>query len=188
MEGAHLSEPISLIPQLLKLRTFMGASESDLRSLLDATNHRTLQRGELLAEVGEPADSAWLVVRGRLHIEVGPDSQHIGEIWPGEMVGEEGVFGVAATRVTSFRAAQDSLVLVLDRKTLDDSALASNPAMGALQRHMLRVCTRRLNALDTTRYRTDIAPHLPDQPAEDTQPAIPDSPRAWLRALFGGDR
>lgn len=186
-----MSEPMSLIPELMRLRTFAGASEADLRSLLDATTHRTVERGELLAQAGDPAKHAWLVVRGRLHIEAGAEALQVGEVWPGEMIGEEGVFGLAQTRVTSLRAVQNSLVLELDRTRIDASDLSSNPAMGALQRHMLHVCTRRLNALDLARYRATIAPDITKKSEESYGSVLadrPSSPRAWLQALFGGDR
>jgi len=184
-----VSELIPLIPELLKLRPFAGVPGPALHNLLEATTSRTLTRGEVLAEAGTKADHAWLVVRGRLGLEAGSSAHSIGEVWPGEMVGEESVWGTATTRVSTIRATQDTLVLQIDRGTVGDASLAANPAMGALQRHMMRISTRRLHALDNARHRALVASHTFTEPPPDLDEASePSTPLTWLRALFGGDR
>ena len=92
-----------------------------------------LEGGEWLFHHGDPGDSLYFVVRGRL--QVWDESIHdedgeprlLGEVVPGESVGEVGLLSGAA-RSAGIRAIRDSLLLRLDRQTFEQLA-REHPAL-----------------------------------------------------------
>jgi CRP-like cAMP-binding protein len=148
-----------------------------------------LKAGETLVHAGSPAGTGWLVATGRMRLEAGTPSRSIGDVWPGEMVGEHGLFGPAAEHVCHVVAGMDSVVIALDRTTIQAPELRSNRAMAALQQHMLLVTARRLHTLDSSRARLQ-ASQARTQHAKPEQAADrPDEKTlmGWLRGLFGGE-
>jgi len=180
-----MQTPTSLTPTLACLRTFQGIPGPEIHALVSAGRVVNIARGERLAQAGDPAGTGWLVVQGRMRLEAGTPRQSLGDVWPGELVGEHGLFGPAQTHVTDIVAASDTILLALDRGTCHATGLRNNRAMAALQRHTLMVTARRLHTLDTSRAR--LAAPTPQKP--DVAPAEPDGQTlmGWLRGLFGGE-
>ncbi|MGH2364061.1 MAG: patatin-like phospholipase family protein [Chloroflexota bacterium] len=81
----------------------------------------SLGRGEVLCRQGEPADHLYYLASGRLsvafHGEHGAERQ-VGEVSPGEYVGEMGVL-TGDPRSATVHALRDSELLVLDRAAFD---------------------------------------------------------------------
>ncbi len=89
---------------------------------------RELDAGELLCEVGDSGDSAWIVVRGRIHasrIDGNGLEQRIGLHGPGELIGEAALLDVGVRRAR-MRAARRTQLAVLDREWLV-SLMADQP-------------------------------------------------------------
>ncbi|MEO7168483.1 MAG: patatin-like phospholipase family protein [Chthoniobacterales bacterium] len=81
--------------------------------------------GEVLFHEGEPSDSLYIVVSGRLQASVGAngESQVVGEIGRGESVGEMGAFTNEPRRAT-VRALRDSLLARIELKTFHKMLVA----------------------------------------------------------------
>ena len=174
----------SLTPVLAALKTFHGVPEAAIRDLVDAARVVELEPGQTLVEAGEPAGTGWFVARGRLRLEVGTPSRSINDVWPGEMVGEHGLFGSATTHVTKVTANTHCVLIALERSVCQSPSLRTNKAMAALQRHMLLVSARRLSAMDGNRSRVQADPN----PQSATHSAPPPAPTLFgrLRSIFGG--
>ena len=174
----------SLTPVLAALKTFHGVPEAAIRDLVAAARVVELEPGQTLVEAGEPAGTGWFVARGRLRLEVGTPSRTVNDVWPGEMVGEHGLFGSATTHVTSVTANTHCVLIELDRTTCQSPTLRINMAMAALQRHMLLVTARRLSAMDGNRSRVHADPS-PTGTARSSPPAA-QTLFGRLRSIFGG--
>lgn len=92
----------------------------------------SLRGGEWLFHQGDPGDSLYFVVRGRLQAWTGnPDdggpARLLGAVLPGDSVGEAGLL-TGAVRTASIRAVRDSLLIRLDKAAFDALAV-SHPAM-----------------------------------------------------------
>ena len=103
---------------------FESAGADLLTRLGDMVEWRHLDAGEVLFEEGDLADSAYLVVSGRLRAEVGePESRRvIGEAAQGDLIGEMALLD-DATRGATIYAARDSDVRALaTRRAARDGA------------------------------------------------------------------
>ncbi len=96
-----------------------------------------LQRGDVLMRQGDPGDSVFVLLAGRLQaIHEQPDGRArvVGDIAAGETVGEMAFF-TGEPRSATVRAARDSLLIALARPTVEQ-VIASRPE--AL-RHVIKV-------------------------------------------------
>jgi predicted acylesterase/phospholipase RssA/CRP-like cAMP-binding protein len=91
------------------------------------------QAGEWLFRQGDPGDSLYFVVRGRLQAWSGSgaadDKQGrlLGDLLPGDSVGEAGLL-TGATRAAGVKAIRDSLLIRLDKASFESLAMR-HPAM-----------------------------------------------------------
>jgi predicted acylesterase/phospholipase RssA/CRP-like cAMP-binding protein len=102
--------------------------------LADRLEEVTLAGGEWLFRQGDPGDSLFVVVRGRLQVwdegQAGPDSRPqrlLGEVVPGESVGEVGLLSGEA-RSAGIRAIRDSRLIRLGRSAFESLA-REHPAL-----------------------------------------------------------
>lgn len=131
-------------------------------ALLDKLHEISLDGGQWLFHQGDPGDSLFFLVRGRL--QVWDEAAHrenaqprlLGEVVPGESVGEVGLLSGEA-RSAGIRAIRDSLLLQLDRQAFTSLArehpalvlkLAANIA-SLVQRNITKASasTRRLSTI-----------------------------------------
>lgn len=94
---------------------------------------RSARAGDLVCRAGEPADEAWLVVRGRLRAVrgTGATATILGDVGPGEIVGEAALLD-SGVRQATLIAARDTDVAVLDRAWLAAAVARSPAVLGAL--------------------------------------------------------
>jgi CRP-like cAMP-binding protein len=115
---------------------------SSARGLLGNCGTRDLKSGDVLISAGEPNQSLYLVLAGRLCVYLDLDQDFIAELRTGEVAGEISLISGEPTSVFVV-ADEDSRVLVLDEATmwslLDSSPLASN---------LLLLLSRRLYGAD----------------------------------------
>jgi CRP-like cAMP-binding protein len=104
--------------------------------------------GTVLAREGDPADCAFFVVEGRVRasIRAGQGERVVNEALPGEIIGEAGIFVTGAQRSATLTASERSTYLVLRRELF--SASAHNPALIAMEQHLLRMLVRRIANTD----------------------------------------
>ncbi len=98
-------------------------------SLVDAFRPVALRGGDWLFREGDTGDSLYFLVRGRLQAWAGDGRQArlLGEIVPGDSVGEAGLLS-GAPRSAGIRAIRDSLLIRLDKEPFEALA-ARHPAM-----------------------------------------------------------
>jgi predicted acylesterase/phospholipase RssA/CRP-like cAMP-binding protein len=118
---------MSLADQQIRLiiEEYFGAGVEP--ALLGKLEEVALTGGEWLFRHGDPGDSLFFLVRGRLQVwdesihdeEAGP--RLLGEVVPGESVGEVGLLSGEA-RSAGIRAIRDSLLLKLDRTAFESLA------------------------------------------------------------------
>lgn len=113
--------------------------------LLDKLTICEVAGGEWLFRQGDDGDSLYLLVRGRLQVlrEDGVSEEHalIGEVVPGESVGEVGLL-TGEKRSAGIRAIRDSLLVRIERKPFEELS-ASNPSLALkLAAHVARLLQR----------------------------------------------
>jgi len=126
-------------------------TDADIDALLSAAPAIAVATGEVLSRKGEPADRAFLLLTGRLRASLplggeGPD-RTINEITAGEVAGESALFLTGGRRTATLTALEPSTVLVLRRELFADLTSA-NPALVALESHILAGLARRIERTD----------------------------------------
>jgi len=123
------------------LRIFDGLDGADQDAVMAACMRRAVRRGEVLVREGDEADSVFLVVSGRFAVTIAAASEAIGEIGPGQPIGEI-TFLVGGRRSATITALRDAIVLTLERTTLERIA-AERPG---IWRALATVLAERLRA------------------------------------------
>ncbi len=167
--------------KLARLYMFSGVPRARLDAFADKLRSVEVNAGQRLFSQGEVADAAWLLVEGRLVVTVQADaeSRTIGDVRPGELLGETALYLPGGRRSATVTASTASTALRLDPAGLD--AMADNPAVVALERQLLGVMSRRLRSTNLAIQRA----------WKDEQATAPGEPQgagfsARLRQLFGG--
>jgi len=129
---------------LSRLYLFREVAPSALLDLCRLAPPIQYKAGATVFSQGDAADTALLVVEGRLLASVeGKDGEKIvGDSRAGEIVGETALFAKEMLRSASVVAAEDSRCLVVDRNLLRNAG--DNPALVALERHLLGSMARRI--------------------------------------------
>lgn len=111
------------------LERHFGMSLAGEHDWLDAIETLVLAGNTWLFRQGEPGDALYLLVRGRMQVwrESGDEPTLVGEVGPGESVGEVGLL-TGAGRSAGVRAIRDSVLLRFDRATFEKMAL-KNPKL-----------------------------------------------------------
>ena len=112
--------------QLLQtIERYFGIAGADAEELLGELEAVDVAGGDWLFHQGELADSLYFLVRGRLQVWIEPDEEHddrpaqlLGEVTPGESVGEIGLLA-GGLRTAGIRAIRDSHLLKLDRESFE---------------------------------------------------------------------
>ena len=134
------------VESLANLYMFRSVSRTDLSELCALAPPTTFQQGHVLFRQGQPADVALLVLEGRLVAEVsgGEAVKTVGDIRPGEIVGERALFSRGGRRSATVSAAEASRCLLLSWDSLERGA--HNAALVAVERHLLGSLSRRIRS------------------------------------------
>jgi CRP-like cAMP-binding protein len=118
----------------------------DLATFANAVYGRTLARGEVLYRAGDVGTDACIVLSGRLSVTIGEGElvRVVGDLWPGDLVGEAAWFEPGATRNATVTATIDSECAVIERDAY--AHLADNLAIVALERTLLGLMAKRIRA------------------------------------------
>jgi CRP-like cAMP-binding protein/rubrerythrin len=125
-----------------------GALHARLAGMLPV---RRLRSGEALFREGEPGETLVVVVSGRFRVEVnvpGGDREVVGEIGPGDTVGEMTCID-PAPRSATVTAVVDSEVCDLDRGTLVALRDGRADIYVSIMRAVISLVTRRLRETDS---------------------------------------
>lgn len=126
------------------LRPLLGVPAAEIEALLPLGHERDLAEGEVLVRPGTPADRAWLLVDGRLSVSVDDPPRRIGDIWPGEVVGESAFFGEAPPHTVLVTAEASSRVLEITPELLEASR--GSIALMRMQGFLVGALSRRIKA------------------------------------------
>jgi CRP/FNR family cyclic AMP-dependent transcriptional regulator len=123
---------------------FAGMPGEQLQTLAGALKRRTSRRGAQILHQGDPGDSLFIVVAGRVRIyTLSPEGQEL-SVWicdEGDFFGEMALLS-GEPRSASAQAMQATEVLVLQRQAFRDYLL-SNPAAAI---HTIEVLSKRLRS------------------------------------------
>jgi diguanylate cyclase (GGDEF)-like protein len=111
------ADPASVSVEVLReLQAFRGTGDAILDALVPRARLQELAAGERLLKQGEPNRRVYVVVSGRLRVELGGGSPPLATINRGETVGEMSLLaGSAATATVA--AEEPARLLVLDEET-----------------------------------------------------------------------
>jgi CRP/FNR family transcriptional regulator, cyclic AMP receptor protein len=132
---------------LHRVPLFQGVEGPVLEALWPSFRERRLRRGDVLFRTGEPGEELFLLKEGSIVVSkpvTGRVEQVLARLGPGEAFGEMSVFGDERHRSATCQADADSVLLSLDRASLD-RFVAGDPAIAArFFQHMAQVAFRRL--------------------------------------------
>ena len=128
-------------------------ADADIDALLGAAPPAAFAAGQVVVREGDPADHAFLLLSGRLRASLsiggdGPEHDRtVNEIAAGEVTGESALFLTGGRRTATLTALEPSTILVL-RRELFANPNAGNPALVALESHILTGLARRIERTD----------------------------------------
>lgn len=168
---------------------FRAVPPKYLGAFLKQVKLKKYSTGAVVFRQGDPADRAMLVVAGRLVTTVGEgeSGRTVGEIGAGEVVGETALFVNGGRRNATVTATEPTRCLIITRELLARSA--NNPAVVAVERHLLGSMARRIRSTNLNIQRVwkddDWQPEV-EKPAATGASAPTLTIRQRLRGLFGG--
>ncbi len=134
----------SLFKQLPELEGQLGVEH--VKPLLDRLSVRNLADGEVLLHDQAPIDALYLVLSGclRLSIEFDGHAVHLGEIGPGNWVGELGYFSGVHVASSTATACGDTEVACLTYRNFDALMVEDSVAVCRLTHGFIQMLMRRL--------------------------------------------
>lgn len=137
--------------ELAQLPHLRGFTEDELAELIGMGEERRLAAGHVVYEPGTVADEAMLLVSGRLAVSIegeGGRERSVGDVWPGEIVGESAFFPGDNLRSARVRVVQGGVGLALPATFMEDAR--GTRGLSVLQRHLISTLARRVRATDLT--------------------------------------
>ena len=176
---------MSEVDELSRMYLFRTVQRAALNDLVALAPPVHFNRGDRIFETGANADVALLLISGRLVASVGEgkDARTLGDIRPGEIVGEQGLFIPGGQRSATVMAADVSSALLLSPQVMDHAA--RNPAIVAIEQHLLGTLARRIRSTNQA-IQQAWKVEAPAGPVADTAPRKR-TLRERLASLFGGE-
>lgn len=142
------TDPRTVAAEYLRNLSRQHAGAEAPAPAIEAVIARTQPVGFAPAEVvfreGDTGDRALFVVAGRLRATLG--GRPIGDTAPGEIVGEAAIFLRAGRRAATVTAVEPTTCLALTRDLF--RAQAQNPAVIAMEAHLLGLLVQRIAGTD----------------------------------------
>ena len=172
------------VQALSRLYLFKQVPIDTIAELVQQSQVLTFQTGQRIFHVGDPSDTALLVISGRLAVVL-PESQgeyKLGDVRPGEVTGETALLSNNSHRGATLLAQEDTTCLEISPELM--MVAAENPALIALEQHMMGTMARRIRELNTNIQKaTRVA-----EPPEGSAAHVPSSGlMARLRAFLRGE-
>lgn len=172
------------VEKLSKLAMFRSVPHASLENLLKVCPAVSYRTASQIFEQGSAASRALLLVEGRLEVSVksGTTHHHVGEIHPGEVVGEQALFVAGGQRNAAVFANQPSICLVLSPVLFQHSG--DDIAIAALERHLIATLARRIRKTNLEIQKAWKASRAEVPETEEGEPKA--TLRERLRSMFGG--
>ena len=169
------------IEALKKLYLFDEVPASALAELCMLAPPVCHKRGDVVFHEGDPADAALLVVEGLLQAQIQTEEgmHTVGEVHVGEVVGEQALFSFGGRRNATVIAVEDVSALLITPEAIRVGA--RNPAIIALERHLIGTLTRRIRKINRA-----IQKVWHDYPTGERPEIGPSPVRSRLARLFAG--
>jgi len=181
----------SVIDHLQKLHMFKDVSRRELEHLIKLCQIQQFMPGQIIFAQGSEANFAMLLVSGHIDvsIQMGTNSRHIGDIYPGEIFGEQGLFHTGGTRNAQVTAKRDSVCLVLVSQMMRDTW--NNRAIVALEQFLIATMARRIRNTNLAiqkiwKEEEQEAQHKKEQHDKEAAPTEQGGLLGKLRSIFGG--
>lgn len=173
------------VDTIASLYVFRSVARPEIEALCALAPPQDFAVDSVIFRQGEPADHALLVVEGRLEatVEAGGKIRRVGEIGPGEVVGEQALFHTEGRRSATVAALQPSRCLVVSRSLLEKGG--ENKAVVALETYLLGSLARRIRSTNRTLMQA-WKEATPKPTMLETAAPTTTSLLQSLRRLFGG--
>ena len=124
---------------LKKIPLFAGLSNEDFNRLCEMSAEVKLAAGELLFEEGAAGSKAFVIETGQLEVLKGSLGRNVllAVRGPGEIIGEVALLD-EAPRMASVKARSDSVLLAIEKDSLDELLRTSPTALNAMFRSVLK--------------------------------------------------
>ena len=145
-----MSTPAERLAFLRDVRLFTAFAETDLAALGQRLRERPLRKNQVLFREGDPGDEMFLICHGAVLVSKvvkGKVEQLLNRIGPGEFFGEMSLLD-GSPRSATIQAETDTLLLMLDRKSLNQLIEVSPHAAAAFFYAMVHVFIERLRKSD----------------------------------------
>ena len=176
------------ITQLERLRLFKDSSRRDLERLVKLCHVQTFRPGQIIFAQGSSADCAMILVSGLLEasIQTGTKNRLLGEVHPGEIFGEQGLFHSGGVRNAQIKAKRESLCLILVSQVMRDTW--NNQAIVSLEQHLIATMARRIRNTNLAIQKVWKEEHQENiaKQEEEQQPASSTGLLNKLKSIFGG--
>jgi CRP-like cAMP-binding protein len=170
--------------ELSNLFIFKNVPARSLQELCIMAPPVRFASGATIFKQGADSDVALLLVKGRLGVEVSAhgERREVGQVNVGEIVGETALFGRESNRNATVLAIEQSQCLLINQELLVSAA--TNPAILAIEKHLLGTLTRRIRRTnqETSKIWKEAGLDKIDE-AADEQGFV-----TRLRNLFGGGK
>jgi len=109
---------------------FWGMDTDFVKEAMDATTKENLEEGQVVFKEGDPAESFYILVKGRIKLTLGEKSREVYVAYqPGEIIGWSSLIGREALSATA-RCMEPTIVSKVDRQRFLD-ILGKYPTEGA---------------------------------------------------------
>ena len=135
-----------IIDHLSNMHLFRAVNRRELTNLVRLCEPKKYQVGQTVFIQDSEAQNAMLLISGKLEVSVRTQNtiRHVGEIHPGEIFGEQGLFHSNGTRNATVIANKNSVCLTITPKIMRDAS--NNAAMVALEQHLIATMARRIRS------------------------------------------
>lgn len=137
--------------QVRRLEVFRDTPVEAVRELLDRAELVPLAAEQVVYRQGEAIKrDALLLVAGRMSVfvEAGGARRAVADVWPGEFVGEAGLFTRTTERTATVVSSAPGWALRITRGLLADNS--DQPAIVALEQHLIHTMAKRIGATNKT--------------------------------------
>ena len=177
-----------VVKQLQNLHLFRNVSAKDLTKLTQICQILEFRPRQVIFAQNAPADHAMILVSGKLDVCIltGNTERHLGNILPGEIFGESGLFHSGGTRSALVRANKDSICLLVTPELMRETW--NNEAIVALEQFLIATMARRIrntNLEIQKIWKVESADQKTDQNSAETSEQ-PGGLLGKLKSLFGG--
>ena len=192
------TQEIKIVEKLQKMHLFRNVRVDDLERLVESCEIARYSIAQSICNQGDQATNALILIDGKLEVSIRTENtvRHVGEIFPGEIFGEQGLFHTKGIRSATVMANKPSTCLILTPEFM--RKVADNTAMVALERHLIATMARRIRATNLAIQKawkesekeaeksvtTD--PSKTSESTNDTSESKSSGLLGKLRSLFGG--